>query len=460
MKTKNLIFSLALIFSLVLALNLVSANVAVTYNANYAVIEDDGSITVTSTPVTDFDSVGYVCTSANCATVSSHVAGLGVSTATDTITLSYPTLLVNSNGYGVYFYKPGYIGWEMNPNWAGDGTVAQNYDIYLLRKASGFANIMNLNVINEVHPNLPIEVNFAVGIDAQTSSAIDNAGPLQYQPSETSAINVVETQVTLEIRDSSNVVVYTDSQTVNVPFSGTSPVSFTYAGFSQTGDYTVEVHTDISDAKILAPESRSASSNIRVIPQNQVNYAYTLINNLHATPSNPDAGDNVEFSFNYLSNYVDADGNILPRNTDLEVRIYKDGDLISTKTYDLTPAQTEFSFSKIISSGSYQVIVEGSPDTTNINPASIVPITQQITFGVDHIDHDGNEEDKKNTDSDNEDKVDSDKPLMAGTINLSTSDTDTPMSLAKKIIYSLTIGILILLIAILIIAAIKYGWFK
>lgn len=441
----------------VVALNMISAAVDVTYHAHYAVIQADGDIDYSTATVSDFDTSGYVCTSADCSTINAalgQLTGTSRSTATDTITLTYPTALQNSNGYGVYFYKQGYIGWEMNPNWQGTGTAPDTYDVYFLRKETGYAPIMNLNVVNEVNPNIPVEVGLQVGIDADTHSAIENNGPLAYEPAEIDATNSVDTLVTLEIRDSDGRVVYTDSTSVSVPYSESVPVSFTCPGLANTGDYSVTVYTDVTDVKILNPQRQEASSEIRVIPQNLRDYGYTLINGFEMSPAHPDEDETVTFSFDYLSNYMDAAGALTGVDTRVVVNIYKDNTRTNTKIYTLTPATTTYSFTKDFSAGKYRIVIEGIPtNSALLTGKTIVPSTQEIRFNVDEVQTNDNNDNNKKT----EDNVDSDKPLTlesGSAINLGGNEK---MLGYKKLLYGLGIGILILIILILAVAAYKFS---
>ena len=109
MKTQKAVYNLGIVFSLVLALTLVSSAVDVTYEAHYAVIQEDGTIDYQNTVINNFDTLGVVCTNSDCSNIAGQPSGLSRHTNTDTIILSYPTQLQNSNGYGIYFYKPGYI---------------------------------------------------------------------------------------------------------------------------------------------------------------------------------------------------------------------------------------------------------------------------------------------------------------------------------------------------------------
>lgn len=364
----------------IFSLNLISAEVSVTYDAYYAEINNDGSIAYTSTPVNDFDTLGYVCLNSDCSNVGNKITGLTKSTSSNSITLKFPTSLQNSNGYGVWFYKPGYIHWEQNPNWAGSGTVSQHFKVYFLKKKQSWAPIMDLNVINEVNPNIPVEVGVEVGIDADTYSAIQNAGPLKYNPQELNSLNVVDTRVTLEITNSADNIIYTEDKILSIPYSSSEEVSFSYSGFVSTGDYTIKVLTDVEDSKVLSSLTQSESSNIRVIPQGLTDYSYTLINGLEMSPIFPEVEQLVNFDFNYLSNYMNTFGVLTPLDTALNVIFYKDGVQIQTNNYNLDKSDDEFSFSKTFTEeGSYSVFVEGTPSPC-LGANGCFSLSQELNF--------------------------------------------------------------------------------
>lgn len=460
MKSKNILFSIGMILALVFAAALISAAVNVNYDVRYAVIQEDGTIDYQTTLVQNVDTVGYVCTSADCSTVGASLTGLARHTNTNLITLTYPTALQNPNGYGAWFYKQGYIHWEEASDWQGTGTAPDTYTVYLAKKETGYAPIMNLNVVNEVQPNRPVEVGVIVGIDADTYSAIENAGPLDYTPAELAALTNVETVVTLEIRNSLNAVIYTNTRTVNVPYSGSLPVAFTYSGFSAEGDYEIRVYTDVTDDKILNSERQTATADIEVIPAALVDYGYTILNGLEMSPALPDEDEQITFSFDFISNYVSPTDILTPVNTHVAVNIYRDGDRIDTDVYhNLGPGAGTYSFQKSFDDeGSYRIVLEGTPEGSSLlDGKRLVSSTQEITFVIGEEAQDDDDED--DDDEETEEKSHSGEPNVitpatTGTVDLTSEEKGMP--LYKKILYSLGAGILILLVAIAIVSAVKF----
>jgi hypothetical protein len=370
------------LFAVFLSLSFVSAEVEVTYKAFYAELGENGEVIPTNNEVFDFDTLGYVCTSASCVTVGDQVDGLTRASTGSEVTLSYPTTLQNANGYGVWFYKPGYIHWEQNPNWYGTHVVEDVIYIYLLKKQEGWAPIINMNVVNEINPNLPIEIGADVGIDADTYSALENAGPLEYNPSELDDLNVVHTEVTLEISDSSGNVIERKTEILDIPYSDFLPVSFSYDGFGDVGEYTIDLFTDVDDDKILESVRQNAQTEIVVILEGLRDYSFNLINNLALNPVLPEVNEIITFGFNYNSYYVDEFGTSTPLDSDVNVRIFDNDVEISSIDYDLSSSNDFFEFTDSFSNpGTYRVVVTGSPSpVAGSNPP--LTSTQEISVLV------------------------------------------------------------------------------
>ena len=170
MKTKILFIAL-LIFTLVASS--VSADRYVDWQFKYATLDSTG-ITYTNTPITGVDNIGFVCADGSCNTVSGTLRG-GATTSsgvTDTMQLTYPTAdsSVETNGYGEYFYKSGYITWEQNPTFWGTNPAdpAGPYDVYLSKIASCNAPVDNFNILNDVQPNVPLVIDIYACLDSIT----------------------------------------------------------------------------------------------------------------------------------------------------------------------------------------------------------------------------------------------------------------------------------------------------
>ena len=382
MKTQKLISALALMFVLVFSLNFASAIVNLNFPAYNATLNNDTTVTYYNSTgntqrVSDFDALAYQCTTTACTTYVG--TPISATTAGDTITVTFPTLAQNAT-YGVYFYKTGYIGWEqiitnIPANLNGDFNGTQ---VFFAKKQTGFAPIMNLSVQESIPQLTPIRIGFNVSIDADTYAAISNAGPLVINPAALDSFKMVQTLVTLEIRNASNALVHTNNTIVNIPYSSSVPVNFDYPGFVNTGSYTVNVFTNVTDVKILNSIRLQAQAGINVIPQNLTNYTFTLIQNLNRIPALPVQGNNVVFSFNYNSGFVNESGALLSANTTLNMTIYQNSVQIWNNLVNAGSSGNYVFNYTFANPGSYGIVVAGSPNDNRGNLT--IPSSQTINF--------------------------------------------------------------------------------
>ena len=461
MKTQKLISILALMFVVVFSLNFASAIVNINFPAYNATLNNDTTVTYYNSTgntqkVSGFDALAYQCTTTAC---TAYVgASISATTAGDTITIAFPTLAQNAS-YGIYFYKIGYIGWEqiitnISANLNGDFNGTQ---VFFAKKQTGFAPIMNLSVAEEILTGMPIRIGFNVSIDADTYAAISNAGPLVINPAALDPFKMVQTLVTLEIRNATNGLTYTANQVVNIPYSSSVPINFDYTGFANTGSYSVNVFTDVTDAKILNSIRLQAQAGINVIPQNLTNYTFTLIQNLNMVPALPVQGDNVVFSFNYNSGFVNESGALLSANTTLNMTIYQNSVQIWNNLVNNGSSGNYIFNYTFANPGSYGIVVAGSPNDARGNLT--IPSSQTINFVIS----------ASGPTSDNGDDDDSGSIVTGEDKNKIAFDTGTPgnesvISLskpedktfnAKKLIFWLILLILLLIIIIAVVYAMK-----
>jgi hypothetical protein len=449
---KNLLYIAAFAMCFVFALSLISANVILDYNVYESIQEEDGDYIESTIPVDNFEVAGYICDDADCNSIDSQF--LDTSATNGYIRIDFPTTDVNQF-FGVYFYSDEWIHWEEGLTLVGTEPATDpldTYDIYLTKKEVGYAPIMGLNVINEVNPNLPIEVGVEVEIDADTYAAIENAGPLDNPGIEASFADV-ETLVSLEIVDEDNNVLYTDSETVDIPYSQSVNVEFTYPGFADTGLYEIRVETEVTDAKILNSDNQEASTEVNVVPFASTDYAYTLVQNLEMTPVLPEEGDTVEFTVDYLSNYVDEDGDLNPIDTRIVVNLFRNGVEIDDTAYYLDESGTLTFEYELNSEASYRVVIEGEPEDAD-DYDTVVSDIDEMTFMVGEEDDDDDDDDSN---GDGEWYLESINPLDDGTYNVIDLTPDHPSLEQKlrKLLCLLLIAILILVILIVITAIVK-----
>jgi hypothetical protein len=340
MKNKNLTLVLMFAFALLACFSLsgfASAERIVNYNVYEATIEDNGSLNTTTNFIGDFNYVGYVCFNVNCTQIGNQITGLTGYSNSGVLRLLFPTNLLNNNGYVVYLYKEGYIGWEQrNIIRYGTGEVNSNTAFYLSKKRTGFAPIMNLSVLNEIAPYKPLEVNVTTGIDSQTYAAL--------RDNHVSGINLadsekVNTTITLEIKNASGEVIKTETRNVAIPYSQSIVVNFEH-NFTQTGKYNVSVYSDVTDAKIINSIRQMARANVQVIEQNLTNYSYAKLNDLVYVPQFPIVNQTMNFSIGYISNFINSSNSISALNCTLFVDVKRNNVLVENKIFNLSGGNT------------------------------------------------------------------------------------------------------------------------
>jgi len=261
-----------LIIGLILMISLVSADVSETNYIKYGILEDDSSVTMTSTAITNSNIIGYVCTSASCGSVSSLFMP-ATNIAGDNIVVNYPTSLLGA-GYGFYVYKNGYFPYEFFADWSGTGT-APNADNYLIQKRNCNIPVSNL-VVSYSSGNIIVT--------ADVTSPVSPSGPLDYVPSAVESYYAVNADVNLTISGTSG---YSEVKTVNLAPSNTTNVRFSRA--FAPGNYNISVRTSTSDGKCL-------NTGIRTL--NQSNF---IVNDVTAPSITVSSPTNSSYSSNPIS---------------------------------------------------------------------------------------------------------------------------------------------------------------
>lgn len=319
---------LILFVSMVLLLSFqISAERYVNYDVYERTFQSDGTYTDSTTPITNVSAIGFVCSNADCSSVSGTLWNGGVmsSGSDNRLELTFPTTLQNSNGYAVFIYKNGYRTWEQNPSWWGTDSSdpAGPYKKYLAKVEGCHAPVDQMTVLNDVQPNIPLVINMNASLDAQTYSALKNRGPINFIPASLKDnYYSVTTKVTLEIKDWNNNIVYTTFTDVIIPYSNSKGVQFTWTP-TVPGTYTASIYTDITDTKCISPTRESASSGFHVLSEAPRNTCYTLVNNLSTSKQFPESGDVVGISATKLSNYADDSYQLTPIPTNVNIKITK-----------------------------------------------------------------------------------------------------------------------------------------
>lgn len=304
------------------------ADVFVTNQFYEATWDRSGALIKSTTPVTDVSALGFSCSDSACSNVGKQIFGAKSlnSASTSKLQIFFPTQAQYSgkNGYGVYYYKPGYLTWEQNYLASGTGTDSTIRTIYLTKMDMCRAVIDTFSVTNDVYPNQPIMVDIQTSLDSTVHSPIKHAGPLGYVPPQLVDHYQVDAKITVEILDENGAVLNTQEKNVAIDFSGSIRVQFDYTP-NIAGKYTARVSAITTDAVCLNNEKHSSQKGFSVLDQGPVAMCYTLLNNLQVTPEYPKAGQSMQIAVEKITNYYDENANVFPLGTWLYVQAVKDG---------------------------------------------------------------------------------------------------------------------------------------
>jgi hypothetical protein len=124
------------------------------------IIEDNGELTDLGT-INDVNVVGYVCANADCSEILGTLWGGQIkNTKSNMITLEYPYTLQSPYGYGVYFYKDGYISSKLHTRdyYKGD-SMGEMQTAYLTKKRTCSFPVSNLKTsMNAVSTTISAEI--------------------------------------------------------------------------------------------------------------------------------------------------------------------------------------------------------------------------------------------------------------------------------------------------------------
>ena len=214
---------LSLCFCFFFAITIVSAE---RFENNFFLLsthEPNGDRVQTSIPVYDVQALGFACSEAQCSALSTFLWPEALSSSTDilpgndTLQIKYPTTLLSPHGYALYFYKEGYIPYEVMANWS--GTDAND-------PIGPFPNYLSKKRV--CTPTIDTTVtSFSGGYNATISvkSPIQHAGPLSVVPSQLADQYTVEVLVTLT--DTVGNTTMKQEKKLKIPFSTTEKTSFT-----------------------------------------------------------------------------------------------------------------------------------------------------------------------------------------------------------------------------------------
>ena len=253
---KTIIILLAIILSLGCVNAIVNENNYV-FNGTL----ENGNYHKGTTPIKDVNILGFVCASANCTTVSS-IFLTGSTGITNHFLIQYPT---NPTlfGYGLYFYKNGYIPLGGLADYWGNRDVP-DMNNYLYKKAFCFSNLNQIVISGNTSLGSTLNVNTRV------FAAIDNDGQPTYIPPQIVDQFQHQVQVDLYITNRDTLQTQHQSQLVTLNFSSFRDINFSFIP-TVAGNYTFNVTTSI-------PTSSPDAKCISFIPRSSVNDSIQILN--------------------------------------------------------------------------------------------------------------------------------------------------------------------------------------
>lgn len=283
--------------------------------------------------------------------------------------------------------------------------------IILEKKDICRSTIQSFSVTNSAEPNMPITVNIAAALEADTYSAFQLANDVypygmsystgtshyysQYNDwysAETKVYLTITKQGTL-LGSPIDIILYTDSETLNIQAEESENVQFTWTPTSE-GTYTATVTTEVVDAQCAATEEQSSSETFTVVSEEDAGYCYTLIDNLAVQEietgevSTLQTGETYTVTFDKISNAVAEDGALTALATALDIAVYdEDGntDYAFSDTMDAnanTVDYEQYSFAWTpASEGDNTIAVEGI--ATDCTYETNNPESQTLTIYVE-----------------------------------------------------------------------------
>ena len=224
-----------------------SATVTENNYIRYGIIENDGSMTMTSNPIDNSNFLSFVCSSPSCSSVAGALFTNPTNIPSSSIPITYPSILINPNGYGLYFYKSGYIPFEAWQDYA-DPVLAPDYIDYLARKRTCEIPMSNLQVSYN-YSNGVLTTNVDVG------SPLNHSGSLNYVPVAILSEYSTDVKVNLTVTGSSG---YSEVQNANINFSDKK--AFVFNNAIGSGIYNVAINAYTNDGKCLNNGTASTRS--------------------------------------------------------------------------------------------------------------------------------------------------------------------------------------------------------
>ena len=287
----------------------------------------------------------------------------------NSITFEYPHTGTQNNPDTFYhfFYKDCYLPLEATEEAWGTGEHIEWQNTF--EKASSCRSpIDTFSIKNDEHPNEPIIVDVDATLAAQAHSAFTNAMH-NWFPSGYEKHYSAQTKIEVEILHEGNVV-HTDSKTVYIMMDEAKNVQFSWTP-GKEGKFTAKITTDVIDCQCESSSKRQSSKDFEIWADKPYDECYTLIQELKAQPEFPEVGDNLDISFEKISNYADTNHDKTPLPTNVDYVITDSSNNVVFEDQETLPANADgenyetHSFNwQPSESGNYNIRVTGVADSS------------------------------------------------------------------------------------------------
>lgn len=306
----------------------------------------------TGSAVNNIDFIGYKCSDDACNTLNgpfgTFKTGVKNTGNSNTAEVRF-TKTKTSTDFGLWFDAGCYLPFEFaqanyfyNPNKPNFNFPPKDFTLEVGQGCK--SPVTDLILLNTVNEDEPMQIDVVADLSADIRGAFKNKGPLNSFPTEMTDAYSVETLITIEIRNATGSVVFSDTQTTNIEVDQSVTASFTFTP-TEAGSYTVHVTSDPIDCQCNQTNKQilSASKSFEVLstsPQGGV--CYTLLNGLTLSPIFPQPGSQVTISgarLSQLSENITFNGSVVGTDleqlpTNLTLEIYD-----STGALELTSSQ-------------------------------------------------------------------------------------------------------------------------
>jgi len=227
-----------LIFSLMFALFLVNALLVSVSAKDLTVNMYDGQ-----GPLNNVRVMNYECLDSNCNALNIIFDEI---VSSNTVTISYSVPSITPFGYATFLLASGYQTQQVA--WTPTTDHAETTDVEFFQYASCMA------LIEDIDFDLNIDENEEVRVEVEVNSALPSPTSIPYgKPGDANLIQEffsAETEVILNVRDDSNQIVHTETQTVYIEEGENQIVGFDWTpDYTQAGTYSVEAVSSVPDAK-------------------------------------------------------------------------------------------------------------------------------------------------------------------------------------------------------------------